>query len=79
MFKNILIVCVGNICRSPTAEALFAHRLSGQGLTISSAGIGALVVTPWTKPPMKYCRTTGWNFPPTVRARSTVTCCTRPT
>ncbi len=43
MFENILIVCVGNICRSPTAQALLAHRLSGQGLTISSAGIGALV------------------------------------
>lgn len=49
MFKNILIVCVGNICRSPTAEALFAHRLSGQGLTISSAGIGALVGNPMDK------------------------------
>ena len=34
MFKNILIVCVGNICRSPTAEALFLHRLGDQGLTI---------------------------------------------
>lgn len=43
MFQNILIVCVGNICRSPAAEALLAHKLKGKGLTISSAGIGALV------------------------------------
>ena len=32
MFQNILIVCVGNICRSPAAEALLAHKLEGKGL-----------------------------------------------
>ncbi|MEW6310278.1 MAG: low molecular weight protein-tyrosine-phosphatase [Pseudomonadota bacterium] len=49
MFNNILIVCVGNICRSPMAEAMLQHRLSGKGLTISSAGIGALVGNPMDK------------------------------
>ncbi|WP_407296875.1 low molecular weight protein-tyrosine-phosphatase [Stutzerimonas zhaodongensis] len=49
MFQNILIVCVGNICRSPAAEALLAHKLQGKGLTISSAGIGALVGNPMDK------------------------------
>lgn len=49
MFQNILIVCVGNICRSPAAEALLLHRLQGKGLTISSAGIGALVGNPMDK------------------------------
>lgn len=49
MFKNILIVCIGNICRSPTAEALLAHRVDGQDLTIGSAGIGALVGNPMDK------------------------------
>ena len=49
MINSILVVCVGNICRSPTAQALLAHRLSGQGLTISSAGIGALVGNPMDK------------------------------
>lgn len=49
MFKNILIVCVGNVCRSPAAQALFAHRLQGQNLTFSSAGIGALVGNPMDK------------------------------
>ncbi|MCQ4319138.1 low molecular weight protein-tyrosine-phosphatase [Stutzerimonas stutzeri] len=49
MFQNILIVCVGNICRSPAAEALLAHKLEGKGLTISSAGIGALVGNPMDK------------------------------
>ena len=49
MFQNILIVCVGNICRSPAAEALLAHKLEGKGLTIISAGIGALVGNPMDK------------------------------
>lgn len=31
MFK-ILFVCTGNICRSPTAEGLFLHRLQALGL-----------------------------------------------
>jgi len=40
--KNILVVCVGNICRSPMAEALLRQRL-GEGIKVHSAGIGALV------------------------------------
>ncbi|HLQ85668.1 MAG TPA: hypothetical protein VK110_05905 [Salinisphaeraceae bacterium] len=40
MFENILVVCVGNICRSPTAELLLRHYLPE--LHVSSAGIGAL-------------------------------------
>ena len=42
VFNRILIVCVGNICRSPTAEYLFRHRLSLAGASIESAGLGAL-------------------------------------
>src|SRR3546814_5479400 len=63
MFKNILIVCVGNICRSPTAEALFAHRLSGQDLTISSAGIGALVGNPMDKTAHEVLQDNGLELP----------------
>ena len=41
MFKSVLVVCTGNICRSPVGErALLA--LCPQ-LTVTSAGIGALV------------------------------------
>ncbi|NNG05080.1 MAG: low molecular weight phosphotyrosine protein phosphatase [Inquilinus sp.] len=29
---KILFVCTGNICRSPTAEALFLHRAAERGL-----------------------------------------------
>ena len=30
--KRILFVCTGNICRSPTAEGLFRHRIREAGL-----------------------------------------------
>ena len=42
MFQRILLVCVGNICRSPTAEYLLRDRLGDASLQISSAGLGAL-------------------------------------
>ncbi|VYU74462.1 low molecular weight protein-tyrosine-phosphatase Wzb [Metakosakonia massiliensis] len=41
MFNKILVVCVGNICRSPTAERLLRKYLPE--LTVDSAGLGALV------------------------------------
>jgi len=38
MIKSILFVCLGNICRSPTAEAVFRAQAEGSGLEIDSAG-----------------------------------------
>ncbi|MCS6857614.1 MAG: low molecular weight phosphotyrosine protein phosphatase [Deltaproteobacteria bacterium] len=42
--KRILFVCLGNICRSPTAEAVFAHLAEKNKLRhlfeVDSAGIG---------------------------------------
>jgi protein-tyrosine phosphatase len=39
---NVLFVCLGNICRSPTAEGVFRHRVRERGLedviTTDSAG-----------------------------------------
>jgi protein-tyrosine phosphatase len=39
---SVLFVCTGNICRSPTAEAVFRHKVREAGLerhfTIDSAG-----------------------------------------
>lgn len=46
MIKSILVVCVGNICRSPTAEALLKAKLADKGIKVSSAGLGALVDKP---------------------------------
>lgn len=41
MFANILVVCTGNVCRSPMAEVVLKDRL-GEEFLISSAGTGAL-------------------------------------
>jgi len=42
---SVLFVCTGNICRSPTAEALFSHRLRERDLSghfvVDSAGTHA--------------------------------------
>lgn len=41
MFQRILVVCTGNICRSPVAAALLGAALPGR--KVESAGLGALV------------------------------------
>ncbi len=42
MSVSVLFVCLGNICRSPTAEAVFRHKLAEAGLQelvrVDSAG-----------------------------------------
>ena len=44
MSTNVLMVCLGNICRSPLAEGLFRHHVQLQGLEnqyrIDSCGTG---------------------------------------
>lgn len=40
-FQKILCVCTGNICRSPLAKGLLKRE--APGLTVDSAGIGAIV------------------------------------
>jgi len=44
MIKRILILCIGNICRSPMAEGLMKRALPG--FEVTSAGLGALVGQP---------------------------------
>ena len=44
MIKHVLLVCTGNICRSPLAEALLVRALEQRGingLVVTSAGTGA--------------------------------------
>lgn len=41
MFGSILIVCTGNICRSPIAERMLRHALPEK--KVDSAGVRALV------------------------------------
>ena len=42
LFKRIMIVCIGNICRSPTAEHLMRVALAPCDIVVSSAGLSAL-------------------------------------
>ncbi|WP_047980424.1 low molecular weight protein-tyrosine-phosphatase [Ornithinibacillus contaminans] len=55
---NVLFVCLGNICRSPMAEAIFRHQLQQAGLadeiSVDSGGIGGWHVG---EPPHKGTRT----------------------
>ncbi|AVR05029.1 arsenate reductase/protein-tyrosine-phosphatase family protein [Pluralibacter gergoviae] len=41
MFNSILVICTGNICRSPIGERILRRSLPGK--KIDSAGVGALV------------------------------------
>lgn len=42
--KSILVLCIGNICRSPIAEAMLKKEFPDK--TVWSAGLGALVGNP---------------------------------
>ena len=48
MYERILVVCTGNICRSPVAEFLLRDALlkAGRKPDLQSAGVGALVGHP---------------------------------
>jgi protein-tyrosine phosphatase len=42
--NTILVVCIGNICRSPMAAALLSRALPG--MAVHSAGLGAMIGAP---------------------------------
>lgn len=46
MFKRLIVLCTGNICRSPIAEALLRKRLGSRIDHVESAGTGALIGFP---------------------------------
>jgi len=43
MIRSVLVVCVGNVCRSPVGERKLRAKLEDTSVTVSSAGLGALV------------------------------------
>ena len=44
VIRNVIVICTGNICRSPIGEGLLRAR--APGLNVSSAGVGAMVGWP---------------------------------
>ncbi|WKE66795.1 low molecular weight phosphotyrosine protein phosphatase [Gallaecimonas kandeliae] len=61
MFNTILVVCVGNICRSPTAEMLLQLALPGK--KVHSAGIKAMVGNDMDKQARTVTEAHGYLFP----------------
>ncbi len=64
---SVLFVCMGNICRSPTAEGVFRHRAEAAGLThrlhIDSAGThGYHVGEPPDARSMEYAAKRGYDL-----------------
>lgn len=40
--ESVLFVCMGNICRSPSAEAVFRHKMQSKGLSLKVDSAGTL-------------------------------------
>jgi len=60
--ERVLLVCTGNICRSPYVERVLAHELDAAGphdLRVSSAGTAALEGHPMAEPMLARLRRRG--------------------
>jgi len=55
---SVLMVCLGNICRSPMAEGVFQHLIQAEGLAdrirVDSAGTGRWHVGESLRVPLRY-------------------------
>ena len=61
MFKKIIVVCTGNICRSPMAEEMLKTRLP-RDREVSSAGVGAMVGEPATAEAIAVMKAHGYDI-----------------
>ncbi|HET7672270.1 MAG TPA: low molecular weight protein-tyrosine-phosphatase [Burkholderiales bacterium] len=69
--RSVLFVCTGNICRSPTAEAVLRHLAREEGIVlhIQSAGIGDWHIGhPPDERAQKHAKTRGYDLS-ALRAR----------
>jgi protein-tyrosine phosphatase len=64
MYERILVVCTGNVCRSPLAEALLRLQLQadgrGEATQVQSAGTRALVGKPADETVLYVARQQPW-------------------
>jgi protein-tyrosine phosphatase len=58
VFQSILVLCTGNICRSPIGEALLRKRLRGK-VKVASAGVAALIGEPADPLAVEICQEAG--------------------
>jgi len=59
---RVLCVCLGNICRSPTAEAVL-RKLAGDHMTVDSAGTGGWHISdPPYGPAIKAAKARGYDL-----------------
>ena len=57
---TVLVVCTGNICRSPAVERLLAHALGPEsGVGVGSAGVRAVVGAPMSAPMVELVEAAG--------------------
>ena len=75
MTKHILVVCTGNICRSPMAKVLLQKALADQGLdsqvTVDSAGTYAVIGAPASKGSVNAMKARGLDLTPHVAKQIT--------
>ncbi|MBW8190264.1 low molecular weight phosphotyrosine protein phosphatase [Neiella marina] len=72
--KSVLMVCMGNICRSPTAEAVFRQHAKQKGLRLHIDSAGTIGYHVGNKPDprsMKAAEARGYNFAD-IRSRRVV-------
>lgn len=63
--KSVLLVCLGNICRSPTAEGIMAQRtaIAGLNIKVDSAGTGDWHIGKHPDPrAQKHAKQNGYNI-----------------
>lgn len=72
MFHNIIIVCTGNICRSPMAEAMLrSHPALPEHCEVSSAGTGAVVGSGPSPDAVAVMRTHGYDITEHIARQAT--------
>ena len=75
MIESILVVCEGNICRSPMGQGLLRHGLPL--VEVSSAGLGALVGHPADPSAIRIMHEHGVDIENHVARQITVELCSR--